>query len=224
MQRQRRPGLKGALIGRVGGPALTVLLNTIRSELILGQNVEAEFMLPRKPAIYLLWHGRLLPCAYHYRKQGLATLISRNRDGDYISEVVEGWGYRVIRGSSSRGGAAALRQIVQVLEGGTPVALTPDGPRGPMRQMKGGPLHAARMAGVPVIPASAGAVRAAYFGRWDRFLVPAPFTWVPVALDAPVEIPRNAGDDRIERYRRHIEGRINAVTEIMDEAARGHRR
>jgi lysophospholipid acyltransferase (LPLAT)-like uncharacterized protein len=219
-----KPDLKGALIGGAGGAMVTGLLRTVRSELVAGEDVEAELMLPRTPTIYVLWHGRLLPCAFHYRKQRLATLISRNRDGDYISRVVEGWGYEVIRGSSSRGGAAALRQIVGALERGTSVALTPDGPRGPIQRMKEGPLQAARLTGAPLVPAAAGAVHAAYFGRWDRFLVPAPFTWVPVALGEPVYVDRNAPAGEIEQLRRLVEGRINAVTTLVDQAARAHRR
>jgi lysophospholipid acyltransferase (LPLAT)-like uncharacterized protein len=216
--------VKGFLIGRVGGPLLTELMKSVRSELVSGAEVETEVMMTRRPAIYVIWHGRLLPGAFHYREQRLATLISRNRDGDHIAGVVESWGFRVIRGSSSRGGAAALRQIVQTLEEGTSVALTPDGPRGPRQQMKLGPLQAARLAGVPLVPATAGAVRAAYFGRWDRFLVPAPFTWVPVALGEPMWVPSDVADDQLEGYRALLEERLNALTDLVDRTAREGRR
>ncbi|MQA88815.1 MAG: DUF374 domain-containing protein [Gemmatimonas sp.] len=219
----QRADLKVALIAGMGGAAMTGLLRTVRTELIRGADVESAYMPPGKPAIYVLWHGRLLPCAFHFRAHKLATLISRNRDGDYVTRMIERWGYKVIRGSSSRGGAAALKTITQVLEAGTPVALTPDGPRGPMQRMKEGPLHAARLTGAPLVPAAAGAVHAAYFGRWDRFLVPTPFTWAPVALDQPIHIPRDADGEELERYRKLVEERINAVTQAVDEAARAHR-
>lgn len=215
--------VKGFLIGRVGGALLTSLMESVRSELVAGREVEAEIMFARRPAIYVIWHGRLLPGAFHYRKQRLATLISRNRDGDYIADMIERWGYRVIRGSSSRGGAAALRQIVQALEAGTSVALTPDGPRGPRQRMKLGPLQAARLAGVPIVTATAGAVRAAYFGRWDRFLVPAPFTWIPVALGEPLYVPPDTSDEALEAYRIELEERLNALTDLVDRAARDAR-
>src|SRR5690606_8758609 len=134
-----------------------------------------EWTVPGKPAIYLLWHGRLLPCSYYHRHHGLATLISRHRDGDYIAGVVQRWGFRTIRGSSSRGGAAALLQMERLLRDGVSLAITPDGPRGPRQKMKPGPLYAAQRAGVPVIPVTAGCSRAWWFEGWDRFMVPQPF-------------------------------------------------
>lgn len=216
--------VRAALITGVGGSVLTRLLRSTRSELVRGHAVESNLVIPRAPAIYVLWHGRLLPCAFHYRELELGTLISRNRDGDYISRVVEGWGYRVVRGSSSRGGTAAMRRLVELLAAGTPIALTPDGPRGPRQKMKLGALRVAQLAGVPIVPTAAGAVRGAYFGRWDRFLVPAPFTWVPVALGDPVTISRDADEAELEREAERIESRLNDLTDFVDDAARSARR
>lgn len=221
----RKSRLQTAMISGAGGAVLTALLRSARSELVSGEQVEMQLIRPEGiPSVTVVWHGRLLPAAYHFRRAGYTTLISQNRDGDLITPLVERWGFRVIRGSSSRGGSSALRQIVKVLSEGGRVALTPDGPRGPRQKMKLGPLHAARLAGVPIIPGAAGAARGAYFGRWDRFLVPAPFTRVSVALGEPLEIPPDARDGELREYANELEARLNAVTELVDEAACDARR
>ena len=223
----RRPSrwerTRDAAITRGGGALLSGLLGSGRTELISGHDFERDFINAREPAIYVLWHGRLLPCSYRYGYAGMGTLISRNRDGDYITRVIEQWGYTVVRGSSSRGGVAALREIVRMLRAGRSVALTPDGPRGPREKMKPGPILAAQLAGVPIIPVSGGASRGRFFGRWDRFLVPAPFAWMPVALGEPYRVARKSGEAELAAAAVTLEERLNRLTLLVDEAARGRR-
>lgn len=212
--------LKTVAVGTIGGAVLTSLMHSTRSELIEGRRIESEIVEQRVPAIYVLWHGRLLSCAFRYRKYNLGTMISRNRDGDYIAGTIRRWGFTLVRGSSSRGGSTALRGIVRFLKGGQSVALTPDGPRGPRQRMKPGPLLAAQLAGVPIVPVSAGASRGRYFGGWDRFLVPAPFAWTPVALGEPIHVPGNTTAKELELLSSTVERSLNALTDLVDEAAR----
>ena len=208
------------VIARSGGALVTALLRTTRHELIAGHEVQETIVHHRLPVIYLLWHGRLLPCSWVYRDFGFATLISRNRDGDYITGVIEDWGYTVLRGSTSRGAATAQLAILRTLHEGTAVALTPDGPRGPRQKMKLGPLRAAQKAGVPVVPLSASASSAWFFGRWDRFLVPKPFARIPVALGSPIELPKDIGPEEMEARAEVIERELNRLTALVDDAAR----
>ncbi|HEY0305629.1 MAG TPA: DUF374 domain-containing protein, partial [Longimicrobiales bacterium] len=100
--------------------------------------------------IYTLWHGRLLPLTYYHRRQNIATLISQSSDGEYIARVVERWGYTAIRGSSSRGGSGALREMVRLARAGRSMAITPDGPRGPRQQLKPGVLTLAQLTSQPM--------------------------------------------------------------------------
>src|SRR6266571_1693187 len=93
-----------------------------------------------RPVVYVLWHSRILPLLYHRRGERMALLISRHRDGSYLAELSERWGYRVVRGSSRRGGEVGLLGLVRYLRQGGEVALTPDGPRGPAERMKPGAL------------------------------------------------------------------------------------
>ena len=224
MPSERLERIKTTVISRGGGALITNLLRSGRQELIHGEEWERDILLARGPAVFILWHGRLLPCSFRYRGHGLATLITRNRDGDYITGMIESWGYHVIRGSSSRGGSEALRQIVRLLRQGMSVALTPDGPRGPRQKMKLGPIQAARLANVPIVPVSASAVSAWYFGSWDRFLVPKPFTRIPVAFGPPITVSPDTPVDQLEAVALRAEESLNEITRMVDEAARGSRR
>jgi lysophospholipid acyltransferase (LPLAT)-like uncharacterized protein len=138
-----------------------------------------------RPVIYILWHSRILPLLYHRRGEGMALLISRHRDGGYLAELSERWGYRVVRGSSKRGGEVGLLGLVRALKSGGEVALTPDGPRGPAERMKPGALAAAQHANALVVPSGARASSAWWIRSWDRFCVPRPFAIVDIVYSAP---------------------------------------
>lgn len=209
--------LKRAAVRSLGGAALTALLKTTRVE-VLGKEHYERWWGARRPCVFALWHGRLLLCSFHNRGEELGTLISQHRDGDYIASIVEGWwGFRAVRGSSSRGAPSALRQIVRTLKGGTAVAITPDGPRGPRQTMKPGALLAAQLAGVPVIPATSSAERAWWVEGWDRFLIPKPYSRVRLAYGEPVFIPRDADEAGLERIARGVEATLNQLTERVDD-------
>lgn len=136
----------------------------------------------------MLWHEALLPLLWYHRTEGAVIVVSQARDGQYLSDFARAIGYRLVRGSSSRGAVGALLAATAELEQGAIVALTPDGPRGPRRDMKPGVLAAAQRAGVPVIPVHAEANRAWRLDSWDRFCIPRPFTRVRVAYGAPFTV------------------------------------
>jgi lysophospholipid acyltransferase (LPLAT)-like uncharacterized protein len=211
----REASIKARVIAAVGGGLLTTVMRTTRDE-TRNDRVYEEWLRPQRAAMYLLWHGRLVPGSYHHRDHGLATLISMHRDGDYIAGVVESWGYQVLRGSSSRGGTGALRQMVRLLRAGTPIAVTPDGPRGPRQEMKLGPILAAQMAGVPVITVSAGTDRGWWFGGWDRFVIPKPFSRIRLTYADPVWIPRDLSEEGLSSVARSLEATLNRQTEEVD--------
>lgn len=212
---------KTRLAGGVGGAALTALMRTLRWDVSGRERYDATWGAGH-PVIFVLWHGRLLPCSFYHRGQRLATLISQHRDGDYIARVVESWwGFHAIRGSSTRGGSAALRGIVRTLNRGTAVAITPDGPQGPRQTMKPGPLLAAQIAGVPIIPVSASG-RGWWVGGWDRFLIPRPFTRIRLIYGEPMIVPREADAEEVSGLSDELEARLNDLTRRVDEdVARG---
>ncbi|HSJ13693.1 MAG TPA: lysophospholipid acyltransferase family protein [Longimicrobiales bacterium] len=169
--------------------------------------------------IFALWHGRLLPLSYRFRGNGFVPMISRSADGDYIARVVEGWGYVPVRGSASRGGREALRDMVRHARAGRSLVLTPDGPRGPFHELKEGVLTAAQLSGLPIVPAAAGASRAWWFGRWDRFLVPQPFARIVVLFGAPIAVPRDASAAVLASKKQAVTASLNALLEEADARA-----
>ncbi len=162
-----------------------------------------------RPIVYVLWHSRILPLLYHRRGEGMALLISRHRDGGYLAALSERWGYRVVRGSSKRGGEVGLLGLVRQLQSGAEVALTPDGPRGPAEQVKPGAVAAAQHAGALLVPAGARASPAWRLRSWDRFLIPKPFASVDIVYGAPLAV----GDGK-EELRRGIQAVERALHEV----------
>ena len=183
---------------------------------VAGAEHHAQYTKQGKPVIYAIWHGRLLPPAFLHRRQGVVTLISRSGDGEYLAGLFTHWGFESVRGSSSRGGREALRELVKRCRKGRSLAITPDGPRGPMQELKRGVLTAAQLSGAPIIPASSSASRGWWPGRWDRFLIPKPFAKVRVQYAPPVMVPRDANEDQLEAIRKEIEHTLNRMTETLD--------
>ena len=147
----------------------------------------------RRPHVFLLWHEVLLPLLWHHRRQDIAIVVSENRDGQYLADFAGVLGYRAVRGSSSRGAARALLGAVRELQAGRSVAFTPDGPRGPRRELKPGVVAAAQRGGGVIVPIHARADRAWRLDSWDRFLIPKPGARVIVAYGRPFEV--GAGDE-----------------------------
>lgn len=134
-------------------------------------------------AVILLWHEHLPICIRAFAGKSIHVLISRSADGEWAARACLRFGYRVHRGSSSRGSLGGLKSLARALEGGPAlVGMALDGPRGPRRAAKAGSLWLARTAGVPVVPVHVRPARAFRLGSWDRALVPLPFARVEVRL------------------------------------------
>jgi lysophospholipid acyltransferase (LPLAT)-like uncharacterized protein len=207
-------------VALVGGALVTGVLSTVRVRSV-GDEHYRQLWERGEPFVIVLWHGRLLPCTWRHRGRGIGAVISQNRDGEYIARLVRRWGYHPVRGSSSRGGSAALREVVRLLRDGRSVAITPDGPRGPRERMKPGALLAAQLAGTPIVPVAAGATRAWWFGRWDRFLVPKPFSRVTFEYGAPIRVPRDLDEAGRAELEAEVEARLGELMRRVDAAAAG---
>lgn len=138
--------------------------------------------------VFLLWHEALLPLLWQHRYQGVAIVVSEARDGQYLADLATSLGYRTVRGSSTRGGARALLGAVRALQGAGAVAFTPDGPRGPRRELKPGVVAAAQRGGAVIVPIHAEADRAWRLHSWDRFMIPKPLARVQITYGRPFEV------------------------------------
>jgi lysophospholipid acyltransferase (LPLAT)-like uncharacterized protein len=134
------------------------------------------------PAILVLWHRQLFLCCYLFHRSlvrsgvPLTVLVSRSRDGDFGARLGGLLGARVVRGSSSRGGGAALRVLAREVQRARWPVMIPDGPRGPAGVAKAGPLALSRLTGAPVVPLGLAADRCWRLGSWDGTLIPRPFS------------------------------------------------
>jgi lysophospholipid acyltransferase (LPLAT)-like uncharacterized protein len=177
----------------VAGPLLRSLAHTWRVQTV---NEERWRPLYRsgKPHVYLLWQEALLPLLWHHRNQGVAIVVSEAREGRYLSEFADTLGYHSLPGSTTRGGARALLGAVRELQAGGAVAFTPDGPRGPRRQLKPGVVTAAQRAGAVIVPVHAEADRSWRLDSWDRFMIPKPLAHVWISYGQPFAVaPGDSG-------------------------------
>jgi lysophospholipid acyltransferase (LPLAT)-like uncharacterized protein len=208
-------GFRHRLAGVLGRGVGGALMATVRFEERHRERFDA-FWERGEPVLYACWHGRLLPMGYLHRHKGIGALISRSSDGEYIARLMEGWGFRAIRGSTSRGGRAAMREIVQRSQGGQSIAITPDGPRGPRQKVQPGVILAAKLAGAAILPVAAGCNRAWWPGGWDRFCIPKPFSRVVVAYGEPLHVPADASDEALERVALELERAMNELIDQVD--------
>lgn len=147
--------------------------------------------------VHACWHEHLLPLACLFAGQELATLASRDRDGEIVARVLQGLGYAVARGSSTRGGSSGFRQLARSFESGRGVILTGDGPRGPRRSLKEGTARIAQLTDSPVTVVGVAASSAMRLRSWDRFLIPAAGSTVFVSL-GQVGVGNAADTEQIE--------------------------
>jgi hypothetical protein len=142
----------------------------------------------------------------------VAWLISPSVDGDLAAMVVRRWGVVVVRGSATRTGVRAMRDLYRAIvrDRVAPVIL-PDGPSGPPGRCKPGPVMLASLSGAPLLPMACHAARAWRLPTWDRTLVPRPFTRVAIAVGAPRRIPRDLSAEALERERAAMEQTLDAL-------------
>lgn len=192
---------------------------TVRWRVVRG-DIPATFWDSGKPFILALWHGRLLvmPCAWR-RGRPVHMLASAHRDGRLISKTVGHLGIDTIEGSSTRGGAAALKRMLRALKNGECVGISPDGPRGPRMRASSGVVAVARISGIPVIPGTFSVTRGRNLGSWDRFLVAWPFCRGVFVWGEPIEVPHDADAAMQEVYRQRIEDALNAINREADQLA-----
>ena len=172
--------------------------------------------------IFAFWHARLLPLVYTHRRRGIAVLVSRSRDGQLITGVIERLGFVTARGSSSRGAGEGTLEMLDWAGQGRLLAITPDGPRGPAGKVKPGLAYLASRTGLPVVPVATAARRAWALSSWDRFRIPRPFTRVWVAYGEPLRVPARVDDRDAEAWRARLEGAIrDLTTELSRRAGEG---
>jgi lysophospholipid acyltransferase (LPLAT)-like uncharacterized protein len=161
------------------------------------------------PLIGVFWHNRLLIVPMLHRRffpwRREHCLTSPSKDGAIIAGVMAHFGVGAVRGSSSRRGATALREMAEVLAGGGDMAITPDGPRGPKYALHPGAIKLAQLTGVPVMPVHITYSRYWELKSWDAFRIPKPFARVDVIFSEPIPIPADLDPEAFEAARANLE-------------------
>ncbi|MDX2074275.1 MAG: lysophospholipid acyltransferase family protein [Alphaproteobacteria bacterium] len=176
----------------------------------------ARYMRGEENAIFAFWHGRmmLMPCLCP-PGHVMHVLISQHRDGVFISDVMREFRFKTIAGSTSKNGRAAFMAMLRALRDGDNIAITPDGPRGPLQVAAGGVAITAKLSGKPVIPITFSARRHKRARSWDRFMVALPFSRIYFGAGAPVAIRKDMED---EAARLAVEQAMNQLVEKADAA------
>jgi len=179
-------------------------------------NGVVEFVRER-PVIFAIWHNRLLmlPRVFDptFPTRQSYGLISASRDGDFIARFIERSGYGTIRGSSSRKGVIALRQLVDTLAADGNVLVTPDGPRGPVYQASQGLVFLAQKSGAPVVPIHMEYSSSWRLRNWDRFVVPRPFATLRAIFGAPLTVPPIQNAEQFEAERLRLQNAMMSLVE-----------
>ncbi len=202
---QRSPGkrLQVAAIAGLGSPLVSLLGRTYRWRVEGLEHLE-RLRADGQPAVFGFWHGRILPTIVYFRDHRLVALVSQNFDGEWIARIITRLGYDTVRGSSSRDGGIAMRQLIRDTRAGRSTLFALDGPRGPARQAKDGAVWLAMATSVPVIPLHAEAERHWTVNSWDRTQVPKPFSRVALVIGAPIMVPRREAE-AVETHRAELE-------------------
>jgi lysophospholipid acyltransferase (LPLAT)-like uncharacterized protein len=161
----------------------------------VGKENEDRFIAHGKPIIFAGWHEGLLMLPYHFRGRQGVVMVSASRDGDIIADTIERFGLRAIRGSTGRGGIAALKGMIEALRHDRfSAGIIVDGPKGPPLVAKSGVLVLARATGVPIVPGTWWARPVVRFKSWDRTILPLPFAKLVFAFEEPLLVPRDTDD------------------------------
>ena len=198
---------RAQLLAAVGARLMRALFGTLRFRFTDRAGVLATP--PEKPLLWVFWHNRLFVMPYLFARffpgRPGATLISQSKDGAIIAAIVERFGIRPIRGSSSRGGARSLVEMRRAIAAGSVMAITPDGPRGPRYRLKPGVVKLAQVTGGFVLPVHVSYSRCWRLKSWDGFMIPKPFATVRVVFDVLHEIPATADEAEFEKQRARLE-------------------
>lgn len=192
---------------------LKLLRLTYRTELVV--HPEASSIIEgEENAIFCFWHGRMIVLPFYYpKKLPMHVLISHHRDGALIARLISHFGIQSVRGSSSRGVKEATRILEQLLYKGHNIAITPDGPRGPVQQAAKGAAFIAKRSGKKLLPVSYSASRAKRLSSWDKFMIPLPFARIVLEVGAPITAQED-GDVRLS-----LETSLNQLTDRVDQRA-----
>lgn len=162
-----------------------------------------------KNAVFIFWHSQMLVGWSLFSNKKSCALVSQSKDGEILSALLKKWNYKVSRGSSSKGGKEALNNLIESAKKGYSIVITPDGPRGPAREIKNGALIISNECNIPIIP-----IRISYTAKkvlaksWDKFEIPYPFSKCEVHFGSEYFYPEYMNEIRLTEFKDKIKSEL----------------
>jgi lysophospholipid acyltransferase (LPLAT)-like uncharacterized protein len=203
------------LVGVAGKLVLWLWAKSTRM-IIIGKEDYLRLRKQKKPVIFLVWHGRIFIVPYFFRRRGIMPLISPSEDGEIAAQIMERWGYKILRGSSSHAIIKAWNQMRDELNQGGELIIVPDGPRGPNRRLKPGCIKLAQETGAYLIPFTFSASRKKFLKSWDSFLMFRPVSKVVALYGQPCSINSDLNSEEFESARQRVESILCQLDEKAD--------
>ncbi len=208
--------------GRVAARAAWAVASLVSSSTRWRVEDPHQYLSPDGPpqSIFVIWHNRQLLAPIVYRRfiaqrnpnRRLASIASASRDGAIAARFLELFNAHAVRGSSSRRGARALVEMIELAEKGFDLAVTPDGPRGPRYEVKPGVVALAQHSGLPLVPICFHLTRKKVLGSWDRFIVPLPLGRCEIQIGQLISVPPDLDEEGREAVARELQERLLAIT------------
>lgn len=176
-----------------------------------------------KPCIYAMWHSDQFSIYGVENKSEVSFLISTSIDGDIVAHGCETIGFKTVRGSSERRGAVeASLKMIELLKEGECVAITIDGPRGPLHTVKNGVIKIAKMSGAPIIPMMWYSEDRTFwkFPSWDKMTAPIGHTYLINLYGEPIYVPEDIDADGINEIKSKIKNSLEALRKKAPEIYR----
>ena len=213
--RLQHPLLNSALSSGMTG-SFRMLFRTLRVEFDFEVAETNPYQIAEgQTYIYSVWHDSMVVPVFAGKQPATMALVGRHNDGSYVANILKSVGIPSVRGSSSKGGAAAMRKLIDETKDHH-IVLTPDGPRGPRRELKQGLTYLAAKTGKPIVPTAFASTRSWKIdGSWTDLMIPAPFSRVVALVGKPIEIPRKARREELDEFTTMVQ---NAMDEINERA------
>ena len=205
------------IVSLIGSWLARLWLNTQDTRLLFDDR-ESDPLWARGRNLYLFWHETMLFPLYTHCSLGFTMLVSTHRDGELITQVMRMFRGRTVRGSTARGGVAALLGMIRDERTGH-LAITPDGPRGPRRVVQAGAVYLAGRARMPLVPVGYAFADCWRAGSWDRMTLPRPFHRARAVAGHPISVPDNLDRREIEEYRLRVQAAMDDVQARAEELA-----
>jgi lysophospholipid acyltransferase (LPLAT)-like uncharacterized protein len=201
---------------------LRTLFLTVRTDIRIAKEGAMTDTPPVGPTRYCfcLWHDIILAALFCHKAHSLSTLISRHEDGTYLSDLIEILGIRPIRGSASRGGAQATKQLLEMPD--QHICITPDGPRGARHEMKDGIVYIAARTGRPIVAVTVKATRCWRIpASWSEIMIPQPFSKIVAITGHPIEVSSDLSREQIAEVTAQVQDEMDRLDALSERLVRG---